>query len=123
MKPSLHNAQILRDISRNPGISQREIALKNGISLGKVNYAIKALMGKGYIRIQNFNGSRNKRKYLYQLTPAGVYEKANLAYDFLKCKMEEYDRIKKEIEELEADVNGIGQESKETKQQETVYRT
>jgi EPS-associated MarR family transcriptional regulator len=107
MKPTLHSAQILRDISNNPGISQREIAVKNGISLGKVNYAIKALIEKGHIKIQNFTESKNKRKYMYMLTPAGVIEKARLASDFMKWKMEQYERIKREIEELEADINGV----------------
>lgn len=106
MKPTIENAQILREISRNPGISQREIAVRHRISLGKVNYAIKALIEKGYVKIQNFSDSQNKRKYMYILTPAGMYEKAKLTADFLKWKMEEYERIVKEIEELEEDVNG-----------------
>jgi EPS-associated MarR family transcriptional regulator len=108
MKPTLHSAQILRDISKNPSISQREIALKNGISLGKANYAIRSLIEKGHIKIQNFKDSKNKRKYMYLLTPAGMYEKAKLASAFLKWKMDEYERVKREIEELEADLNGSG---------------
>jgi EPS-associated MarR family transcriptional regulator len=108
MKPTLHNAQILREIAKNPNISQREIAVKNGISLGKVNYAIKALIEKGHIKIQNFAGSKNKRKYAYLLTPTGVYEKARLTSDFLKWKMEEFERITREIEELETDIDGVG---------------
>jgi EPS-associated MarR family transcriptional regulator len=103
MKSTIQSAQILRDISKNPHISQREIALKNSISLGKVNYALKALIEKGHIKIHNFTGSKNKRKYMYLLTPAGMYEKAKLTADFLKWKMAEYERIKKEIEELEED--------------------
>jgi EPS-associated MarR family transcriptional regulator len=105
MKPALENTQILREISRNPSISQREIALKNRISLGKVNYAIKSLIEKGYIKIHNFQGSKCKRKYMYILTPAGMYEKAKLTADFLKWKMEEYERIKSEIEDLEKDIS------------------
>jgi EPS-associated MarR family transcriptional regulator len=108
MKHTLHNAQILREIAKNPSISQREIAQKNGISLGKVNYAIKALIEKGHVKIENFAGSMNKRKYAYKLTPTGIYEKARLTSDFLNWKMKEYERIKKEIAELEADVNGAG---------------
>jgi EPS-associated MarR family transcriptional regulator len=107
MKPIIHSAQILRDISKNPGISQREIAVKNGISLGKVNYSIKTLIEKGHIKIQNFTESRNKRKYMYILTPAGIIEKTRLTSDFMKWKMEEYERIKREIEELEVDINGF----------------
>jgi len=108
MKPIIQSTQILRDISKNPYVSQREIALKNRISLGKVNYAIKSLIEKGYIKIHSFSESKNKRHYMYILTPAGMYKKAKLTADFLKYKMEEYERIKKEIEELEEDVNGNG---------------
>ena len=103
MKPNLETTQILREISRNPRVSQREIALKNRVSLGKVNYAIKALIEKGYVKVQNFTGSDNKRKYMYILTPTGMYEKAKLTTDFLKWKMEEFERLKKEIKELEED--------------------
>ncbi len=105
---SKESAQILRDISKNPHISQREIAHKNRISLGKVNYAIRALIDKGFIKIHNFKGSANKRKYMYLLTPAGMYEKAKQTSNFLKWKMEEYERLKKEIRELEEDINGSG---------------
>lgn len=105
MRESLHNAQILREISKNPSISQREIAQKNRISLGKVNYAIKSLIEKGYVKIHNFSESKSKRNYMYILTPAGMYQKAKLTGDFLKYKMEEYERVKREIEEIEADIN------------------
>ncbi len=117
MKHTLHNAQIFRDISKNPSISQREIALKNRISLGKVNYAIKSLIDKGYIKIQNFKGSKNKRKYMYVLTPTGMYEKTKLTANFLKWKMEEYERIIREIEELEQEINDHGQQGKEPEQE------
>lgn len=106
MKFTLYNTQILRDISRNPSISQRELASKNGISVGKVNYAIGALTEKGYIKIQNFKGSKNKRNYMYILTPKGMFEKTKQTSAFLKWKMAEYERIKTEIAELEADING-----------------
>jgi len=106
MKSTLHNTQILRDISKNPGISQRELASKNGISLGKVNYAISAMIVKGFIKVQNFKGSKNKRNYLYILTQKGMYEKSKQTTAFLKWKMIEYERIKTEIAELEADING-----------------
>ena len=110
MKPNIENTQILIEVSRNPHISQREIALRNRISLGKVNYAIKSLMEKGHIKIQNFKESKNKRKYLYILTPAGMYEKAKLTADFLLWKTKEYERVKREIGELEEDLNRYRQE-------------
>ena len=105
MKQTIHHTQILREISKNPSISQREIAQKSRISLGKVNYAIKSLIERGYVKIHNFSESKNKRHYMYVLTPTGIYAKAKLTATFLKWKMEEYERIKKEIEELEEDVN------------------
>ncbi len=114
MKSTIEKAQILRDLSRNPSISQREIALKNGISLGKVNYAIKSLIEKGYIKLHNFKGSKNKRKYMYILTPEGMYVKAKLTVDFFKWKMEEYERIKKEIEALEEEINGDSRQDMES---------
>jgi EPS-associated MarR family transcriptional regulator len=119
MKSTLHSTQILRDISKNPGISQRELASKNGISLGKVNYAISALIEKGYIKIQNFKGSKNKRNYMYILTPKGMYEKTKQASNYLKWKMAEYERIKREIVDLEADINGHLEHGSLVQQQET----
>ena len=106
VRPTIESTQILRAISKNPSISQRELALKHRISLGKVNYAIKSLIEKGYIKIHNFKESKNKRKYMYVLTPAGLYEKAKQTSAFLKWKIDEFERIKEEIEELKADING-----------------
>lgn len=100
------STQILRDISKNPHISQREIAQRNGISLGKVNYAVNALMDKGYVKIQRFRESSNKRKYIYKLTPTGMYEMAKRTKDFLKWKMQEYEKISREIRELQEEING-----------------
>jgi EPS-associated MarR family transcriptional regulator len=116
MKSSVETTQILREIFKNPRVSQREIAFKNRISLGKVNYALQSLIEKGYIKIHNFTGSKNKRKYMYVLTPSGMYEKAKLTSVFLKWKMEEYERIKKEIEELKADINSPGRDGMRSEQ-------
>ena len=116
MKSTEETTQILREIFKNPRVSQREIAFKNRISLGKVNYALQSLIEKGYIKIHNFTGSKNRRKYMYVLTPSGIYEKAKLTSVFLKWKMEEYERIKKEIEELEADINSPGRDGMSSEQ-------
>ena len=107
MKPDIECAQILREISKNPHISQREIASKHRISLGKVNYAIKSLIKKGFIKIQNLSGTPKRQKYTYILTPIGIDEKARQITDFLKWKLDEYERMKKEIEELKEDVNNF----------------
>ncbi len=118
MKPSIEeHTQILRDISKNPLLSQREIALRNRMSLGKVNYAIRSLIDKGFIKIQNFSGSQNKRKYMYLLTPAGLYENTRRTRDFLKWKMDEYERLKQEIQELKADVGTAEQQGLPSAQQ------
>lgn len=107
MKPDIECTRILREIAKNPNISQREIASKHRISLGKVNYAIKSLISKGFIKIQNLSGASKKQKYTYVLTPIGVEEKAKQTTNFLKWKLDEYERMKKEIEELKEDVNSF----------------
>lgn len=96
--------KLLRDIAKNPIISQRELALRNGLSLGKVNYAIKSLISQGYLEIQNINGQNNKRKYRYVLTPTGMHEQSTRTPEFLRLKMEEYERLKRELTELEGDI-------------------
>ena len=72
-----------------------------GISLGKTNYCIQALLSKGLIKMQNFRNNENKMAYIYLLTPAGVEEKAKITLRFLKYKVQEYDRLRMEIEELQ----------------------
>ncbi|HOF06323.1 MAG TPA: MarR family EPS-associated transcriptional regulator [Syntrophales bacterium] len=113
MKATLEKTQILRDLAKNPHISQREIAVKNGMSLGKVNYAIQSLIAKGFVKLQNFRASENKRKYMYILTPEGMYEKTRLTTAFLKWKMEEYERIRREIAELEAEIGAPEQQEQQ----------
>jgi EPS-associated MarR family transcriptional regulator len=104
MKATIEKTQILRDLARNPYISQREIAERHRISLGKVNYAIRALIKKGYVKLHNFYASDNKRKYAYILTPEGMYEKTKLTATFLNWKMKEYERIKEEIADLKKEL-------------------
>jgi EPS-associated MarR family transcriptional regulator len=84
----------------NPGLSQREVARKLGISLGKANYCLKALIDKGWIKAGNFKNSRNKLAYMYLLTPSGIEAKARLASEFLKIKLHEYEMLKEEIEQI-----------------------
>ena len=90
---------ILRNISNNPESSQRTLAKNNGLSLGKLNYCLKALKDKGLIKARNFRNNKNKVKYLYILTPKGIAEKTRLTINFMNRKMKEYDELKKEIEE------------------------
>lgn len=96
--------KILRALDANPDVSQRELADELGISLGKVNYCMKALVDKGLIKVKNFSKSANKKRYLYVLTPAGIDSRARLTKRFLKRKMSEYEALKVEIEEIRKDL-------------------
>ena len=96
---------LLKQIQQNPQITQRELAQVAGISLGKVNYCLKALMDKGLVKAENFRASPNKLRYLYKLTPKGLEEKARVTYAFLKRKQREYEELKEEIAELKKEAN------------------
>ncbi len=89
--------KILRKIQQNPSSSQRELAKDAGFSLGKLNYCLNALRGKGLIKIKNFKKNPNKLNYVYILTPKGLAEKTRLTLNFMKKKMKEYDDLKKEL--------------------------
>ncbi len=91
---------LLKILEDNPGISQRDLAKRLGISLGKVNFCLKALVEKGSVKIDNFRKSDNKLGYAYLLTPHGIEQKARMTVEFLQIKMQEYERLKIEIEEL-----------------------
>ena len=96
--------KVLRALEANPELSQRQLAAELGVSLGGVNYALKALMERGFVKADNFRKSGNKVAYLYVLTPRGVAEKASLATAFLGRKLEEYEVLKQEIEALKGEV-------------------
>ena len=89
--------ELLRKIEKNPDASQRELAVKMGFSLGKLNYCLRALRQKGLIKIKNFNKNPNKINYFYVLTPEGISTKTKLTLNFMKRKMQEYDELKSEI--------------------------
>ena len=93
--------RVLRLLDGSPRITQREIAREMGVSLGKANYCLRALLGKGFVKVQNFRNSTNKRSYMYLLTPDGLVEKAVLTQRFLARKREEYDALRLEIERLQ----------------------
>ena len=90
---------VLRKIQNNPKSSQRDMAKKIGFSLGKLNYCLKALKNKGLIKVKNFTNNKNKENYLYILTPKGIAEKTKLTINFMNLKMQEYDELKKEVEQ------------------------
>lgn len=97
---NVDNLNILREIEKSPNISQRSLALELGVSLGKVNYCLKALQKKGLIKFNNFRKSKNLMKYLYYITPQGMTLKTKLTINFMKKKMKEYDELKKELENI-----------------------
>ena len=95
--------RILKILENNPGASQRDIARELGVSLGRVNYCVQALIEKGLVKANNFRNNSSKRAYLYLLTPKGIDEKAKVTLRFLKSKLAEYETIKAELEELQRD--------------------
>ena len=96
--------RVLRALDANPELSQRQLAAELGVSLGGVNYALKALVERGFVKAGNFRKSGNKVAYLYVLTPQGLAEKASLATAFLGRKLEEYEVLRQEIEALKGEV-------------------
>ncbi|MDB2434665.1 MarR family EPS-associated transcriptional regulator [Luminiphilus sp.] len=97
--------KVLRALEANPELSQRQLAAELGVSLGGVNYALKALVERGFVKADNFRKSGRKLVYLYVLTPRGVIEKASLAAAFLGRKLEEYELLTQEIEALRGEVS------------------
>ena len=104
---------IIREIDRSPEMSQRELSTRLGISLGKVNFLINALIGKGFVKVENFKKSSNKIAYLYNLTPRGIEEKSRMTYHFLKRKTAEYEQLEQEIRQLQAEVQQSGAPAEE----------
>jgi len=96
--------KVLRHLEDNPDVTQRELAITLGISLGKTNYCLKALINKGLIKAKNFKNNSNKRAYLYILTPKGIDTKARISMKFLQRKVEEYEALKMEIEQLKTEL-------------------
>ena len=92
--------RVMRILQDNPDLTQRELAEKLGISVGSLNYCLKALTEKGLVKMKNFANSKNKFGYVYVLTPNGIAEKTNATHQFLKRKMEEYKALKIEIKVL-----------------------
>ncbi len=92
---------LLRKLESNPKFTQRELSIEMGVSLGKVNYCIKKLTEKGWVKLTNFSHNQNKMGYAYLLTPSGIEENSSLTFSFLKRKIVEYEILKKEIDELQ----------------------
>ena len=97
--------KVLRHLEDNPDVTQRELAVALGISLGKTNYCLNALINKGLIKAKNFKNNDNKRAYLYILTPKGIETKTKISIKFLKRKIQEYEALSQEIEQLKTELN------------------
>ena len=100
--------KLLRLIEANPEMSQREVARELGISLGKVNYCLQALMRLGWIKATNFKNSQNKAAYMYLLTRRGLQQKALLTVHFLQVRMKEYERLRAEIRQMQLEAKASG---------------
>jgi EPS-associated MarR family transcriptional regulator len=96
--------KVLREIAIKPPSTQRELSLRMGFSLGKINFLIKAMIEKGLVKAESFKNSKNKSAYLYVLTPMGIEEKIRTTYWFLKRKTEEYEKLEKEIKQLQKEI-------------------
>ena len=92
--------QLLKSLEQDANLTQRQLSEELGISLGKVNYCLKSLIQKGFVKINNFKNSNHKLQYSYLLTPTGIEEKTKLTIEFLKVKTEEYEALKEEVEKI-----------------------
>ena len=95
--------RVLREVSENPNITQRELAGKLDISLGKINFVLNALIQKGWVKTENFIRSDNKAAYMYLLTSKGVERKVRMTYQFMKRKLAEYEALEQDIRDMEQD--------------------
>ena len=92
--------RLLNLIQENPKMSQRQLADAMGVSVGKMNYCVKALVAVGHVKLNNFRRSKDKLGYAYMLTPKGISEKAKVTLRFLEIKKAQYEKIKKEIADI-----------------------
>lgn len=97
--------KVMRLLQAKPDMSQRQMAKALGLSLGKTNYCVQALLAKGWLKLQNFSGNANKQAYAYLLTPEGIANKAQLTTRFLQRKQQEYALLKAEIEALQREAS------------------
>jgi EPS-associated MarR family transcriptional regulator len=99
--------KVLRMLKDNPEMTQRELSSRLGLSLGKTNFLMRAVIRRGLVKVQNFKNSQNKNAYLYYLTPSGLEEKTKTTYFFLKRKMREYEELEEEIRQLRKEASDM----------------
>lgn len=100
--------RLLKIIEANPQVSQRELADAMSVSLGKINYCLRAVIERGLVKVKNFKANPNKRVYAYYLTPKGMEEKTRVTARFLKRKIREYQELKREIAQLRRETEATG---------------
>ena len=105
-KKDIH-LDLLRKLEVNPKYTQRELSQEMGVSLGKINYCMKKLIEKGWVKLSNFSRNPNKVGYIYLLTPKGIEQKTRLTFAFLAIKLEEYEMLKNEISKLKQDAEKL----------------
>lgn len=98
---SEESLNLLREISANPRLTQRQMSSRLNLSLGKINFLVKTMIEEGLVKVENFRNSENRAAYLYLLTPMGIEEKAKITLRFLKKKTDEYERLREDIRRLE----------------------
>lgn len=111
--------RVLKLLESNPDMSQRELAARLGVSNGKLNYCLRALMEKGWVKLSNFAQSKHHLGYAYLLTPSGIAHKATLTGRFLKRKLAEYDALRAEIESLQSELSSRGKSRARSAQKES----
>ena len=109
LEPKLTNLELMRAIVQDPRVSQRDLSRSLGISLGGVNYAMRSLVAKGLVKVQNFRSADNRLRYAYVLTPKGILEKASLTKRFLAAKLVEYEALQNEISTLQQELASMNQ--------------
>ena len=107
MSKKQNQFQILKSLEQDPHSTQRQLSNNLGVSLGKINYCLKSLIEKGFIKVNNFRNNNNKIQYSYLLTPKGIKEKSKLTLDFIRIKTQEYNTLKQEIESLKQEAKNM----------------
>jgi EPS-associated MarR family transcriptional regulator len=107
MSKKQNKFQILKSLEQYSHPTQRQLSNELGMSLGRVNYCLKSLIEKGFIKVNNFRNSSNKTQYSYLLTPKGIEEKAKLTLDFIRIKTQEYNTLKQEVESLKQEAKNM----------------
>jgi len=92
--------KLLKLLEENPDMNQRQLARELGLSLGKMNYCLKALIAKGFVKARNFRNSKNKLAYAYLLTPHGIEEKVRLTFEYFRIVESQYEALRREVELL-----------------------